>query len=46
MTNGSDKHHGSGEKKKTGAVKSKPRDAQAMKRKKMVPATLSPEKKG
>lgn len=47
MTNGSDRHHGPGEKKKkAGAGAPKPRDVQAMKRKKMVPATLTPEKKG
>lgn len=46
MTNGSDRHHGPGEKKKAGTEKPKPKDAQALKRKKMVPSTLAPEKKG
>jgi hypothetical protein len=46
MTNGADKHHGSGGKKKTGAEKPKAKDAQALKRKKIVPSGLAAEKKG
>lgn len=46
MTNGADKHHGSGGKKKTEAEKPKAKDAQALKRKKIVPSSLGAGKKG